>query len=418
MDTKLKAQLYDIILKASMEDINKLVEVGNVKIREEDVEKYKELSNQLEIIKEENQENPRVNIPGTDIPKPRFRKENETDNEYIEFLKSYYAIYFPEVKNTTKKKRENTSYRKSKKRPKSLADLVADEELIKNEQSLEDIEAEEIFKNEATLDNLEGEDLIKDNNHEEIVEENKNIDNEEKESDNVEAYESQLEQGSLLADNDSNEDNNEVEPEMETNDDSKFQEEIDDLDDGVEITGQKDMPKNIWERIKSLPFIGKAVAYLENIINKRKEEKEVSDTQENLLEESEELKDFNVGDGIEKIVIDGVEPLTTSSSSNEELFDKIENGTAYDYSDQEKERIKQVKSAVRPEMDNFVIDKILKIDDEGKIFEVNSASHDDLDNLIFEVSNTELPDYVFARYSGKAVKNSLKNEENIPQKKM
>ena len=36
------------------------------------------------------------NIPGTNIPKPRYRKINETDEEYEQFLEEYYSRYFTE----------------------------------------------------------------------------------------------------------------------------------------------------------------------------------------------------------------------------------------------------------------------------------------------------------------------------------
>ena len=35
-------------------------------------------------------------IPGTNIPKPRYRKVNETDEEYEQFLEEYYSRYFTE----------------------------------------------------------------------------------------------------------------------------------------------------------------------------------------------------------------------------------------------------------------------------------------------------------------------------------
>lgn len=37
-------------------------------------------------------------IPGTNIRKPRDKKPNETEAEYLEYLESYYASYFPDGK--------------------------------------------------------------------------------------------------------------------------------------------------------------------------------------------------------------------------------------------------------------------------------------------------------------------------------
>ena len=45
---------------------------------------------------EETNENDNNYIPGTNIPKPRYRKVNETDEEYEQFLEEYYAQYFTE----------------------------------------------------------------------------------------------------------------------------------------------------------------------------------------------------------------------------------------------------------------------------------------------------------------------------------
>lgn len=36
-------------------------------------------------------------IPGTNIPRPRYRGVYETDEEYVEYLKNYYGEYFPEL---------------------------------------------------------------------------------------------------------------------------------------------------------------------------------------------------------------------------------------------------------------------------------------------------------------------------------
>lgn len=36
-------------------------------------------------------------IPGTNIPRPRYREPYETDESYVEYLREYYSKYFPEV---------------------------------------------------------------------------------------------------------------------------------------------------------------------------------------------------------------------------------------------------------------------------------------------------------------------------------
>ena len=42
-------------------------------------------------------------IPGTNIRKPRYRKVNETDEEYEKFLEEYYSKYFTEEQMGRKK---------------------------------------------------------------------------------------------------------------------------------------------------------------------------------------------------------------------------------------------------------------------------------------------------------------------------
>lgn len=36
-------------------------------------------------------------VPGTNIPKPRYRDSNESDEDYVAYLKDYYSKYFPEI---------------------------------------------------------------------------------------------------------------------------------------------------------------------------------------------------------------------------------------------------------------------------------------------------------------------------------
>lgn len=36
-------------------------------------------------------------IPGTNIPRPRYREAHETDEEYVDYLRGYYANYFPDT---------------------------------------------------------------------------------------------------------------------------------------------------------------------------------------------------------------------------------------------------------------------------------------------------------------------------------
>ena len=112
------------------------------------------------------------------------------------------------------------------------------------------------------------------------------------------------------------------------------------------------------------------------------------------------------------------QPLTGAFTHQEDLFDKIEDGTAYNYSDLEMARIENIKDAVNPEMDAFFISKIIHKKEDGTIEEVRSANESDLNSLIFEVSSKDIPDYVFARYSGKSVSNALKNQDSIQKKAM
>ena len=127
---------------------------------------------------------------------------------------------------------------------------------------------------------------------------------------------------------------------------------------------------------------------------------------------------FNISDNIDKIIINGVEPLTGTFNSTSELFSKIDNGTAYDYSELEQDRIANVKSTISPEMDNFYISKIIKKNNDGSIEYTNSVDNSNLDNVIFEVSSRDIPEYVFARYSGKNIKDSYKSQGNIQSKAM
>lgn len=36
-------------------------------------------------------------VPGTNIPKPRYREYYESDEDYVAYLKDYYSKYFPEI---------------------------------------------------------------------------------------------------------------------------------------------------------------------------------------------------------------------------------------------------------------------------------------------------------------------------------
>ena len=47
-------------------------------------------------------------MPGTNIPRPRYRDTYETDEQYVEYLKEYYSKYFPEVVETDIKIEENS----------------------------------------------------------------------------------------------------------------------------------------------------------------------------------------------------------------------------------------------------------------------------------------------------------------------
>ena len=65
-----------------------------------------EESNQNGEIVSEIENNSDNYIPGTNIRKPRWRGDYETDEEYVDYLREYYGRYFPDAANVT---RENSS---------------------------------------------------------------------------------------------------------------------------------------------------------------------------------------------------------------------------------------------------------------------------------------------------------------------
>ena len=69
-------------------------------------------------------------------------------------------------------------------------------------------------------------------------------------------------------------------------------------------------------------------------------------------------------------------------------------------------------------MNGFFISGIIKKNEDGSIDNVQSANTSDLEHLIFEISNRDIPDYVFARYSGKNIKESLINQDKVSPKAM
>ena len=98
-------------------------------------------------------------IPGTNIKRPRDRKENETDEEYESFLENYYKIVFPSneiVPNTEEKalavvpQIEVDTTKTENEESNSLADdnisNIIDEELEKAEKE-EDLEASNVKAN-------------------------------------------------------------------------------------------------------------------------------------------------------------------------------------------------------------------------------------------------------------------------------
>lgn len=450
MDTKLKAQLYDIISLATTEESSELVDMGNIRIRKEDVEEYQKLQKQIDIIKPENQESPLTNFPGTDIPKPRFRNYDESDEEYVQFLQEYYSVYFPKAKSQTSKKEQENSF--------SLLYNLDGEELKRDSLEMEALEHDD-----SIINDIPGEEIT--NN--EFVE---NTEEFETESplmllDGEELEKPFLEDENLMDDELVHEDldsKNETEVEMEPTDEeleemyddmmrnlgeAELEDENFDVLEESEIVSIKNIPKKLWEKIKSIPFIGKAIRYLENLVAKNKKVKkeepdkiesetidEDKEQQKDVIAEpvkhrasDEDLKndakstftdDYHVEDAIDKIIINGVEPLTSAFTTTGELFNKVDNGTAYDYSDLERARIENVRDTINPEMNGFFISKIIKQNDDGSIENVQSARPNDLEHLIFEVSNKDIPDYVFARYSGKNIKESLVSQDKISSKAM
>lgn len=438
MDTKIKAQLYDIVALANTEDSDKLVEVGNVRIREEDIEKYQNLQRQLDIAKPENQESPIANFPGTDVPKPRFRKHDESEEEYVQFLQEYYSVYFPEVKNQAVSKAPEKAV-ESEENLTPLASLKGDNVLV------EDIDFEEEKKFEVedtskTEPSSNDQDTIE---KAEIFDANTPLADLKGEFDYTDLEETEEKE---LTD----EELEEMYDEMMQNirEEDKEDENFDILEES-EIISIKNLPKKLWEKIKSIPFIEKAIKFLENLSTKNKKtkntplseiegesidkeiEQEKGDynepvqsyaSDEDLKSESKAhpKEDYNIEDSVDSAIINEVEPLTSDFNTPEELFSKVDNGSAYNYTDSEKVRIEQLKDsiALNPDIGGFFISNIIKKDKNGSIENIQSAKKEDLEHLIFEISNKNAPDYVFGRYSGKDIKELLVNKDKISPKAM
>ena len=419
MDSQIKGQLYDIISKAKSSDTSTLVEVENYKINKEDVEEFQKLKRQLEIITENSRYVKSTDtILGTDILKPRFRKADETEEEYVQFLQEYYAIYFKEAKNKTPKK-SNQKTIKSKK------------EVTTNNSSLTTNQSSRMLD----LNEISYIDLAKDNKKTYKTDpSNKMLDLQD--LPHIDLTKKKISQNNTL---DKILDLKEIPGINLTKEVSEEKLEEENLEETEEeVVSIINIPKIIWERIKQITFIKKSIQFLDKIIkqNKKEEEKvieKIKETTQELSKEeiikkdnSDNIKNqlcnrndvFNISDNIDKIIINGVEPLTGTFNSTSELFSKIDNGTAYDYSELEQDRIANVKSTISPEMDNFYISKIIKKNNDGSIEYTNSVDNSNLDNVIFEVSSRDIPEYVFARYSGKNIKDSYKSQGNIQSKAM
>ncbi len=447
MDTKIKAQLYDLVSLANTEDSSKLVDIGNLKIREEDFEKYQELQRQLDIIKPENQELPLTNFPGTNVPKPRFRNYNESNEEYIQFLQEYYSVYFPETKTVKKETSEITAEEELT----SLASISGEEitmgEIGEESDVMEETEA---FEVETALADISGEEITMGEIGEEsdVMEETEAFEVETPLS-SFTSEESEIEDVETSGETDLTDEELEAmyDDMIKNLSEKELVDENFDILEESEIISIKEIPKKLWEKIKAIPFIKKSIDYLEKLVTKTKKSKntalaeidsEVSieefeqkkDTYKEAVQHrasDEDLKndskseypvDYNVDDTIDKIIINGVEPLTSSFTSPKELFSKVDNGSAYNYSDLERSRIENIKDTINPEMNGFFISGIIKKNEDGSIDNVQSANTSDLEHLIFEISNRDIPDYVFARYSGKNIKESLINQDKVSPKAM
>lgn len=146
-ESEIKARLYDLIMRAS-EATDRLVRVNGMMILSDDLEEYRRLQQELDNVRERERQRqiigsvpsenflyqnneqqplkevvsaktasdpvveltplttldsslPKENNTQTELPKPRFREVNETDEQYEAYLKDFYEKAYPTKKETT-----------------------------------------------------------------------------------------------------------------------------------------------------------------------------------------------------------------------------------------------------------------------------------------------------------------------------